>query len=237
MEKIENWFYQNLEETTSTNDAVQEFLKKVRSPCILTANCQTGGRGRLGRQWQSLKGNLFASFAYQINLRNLKHMVILSGLAVAETVQYFLPSQIVEVKWPNDVLVDNKKISGILFEKSFDDYWVMGIGINVCHTPILQNALYQATSFADFGILCDRKEVLKILVKKFDFLKEQYEKEGFFSIKKTWLDKAYNRGKKINIQQNGKIKEGIFQDLSDDGDLILKTSNGCEKIIVGDLFV
>ena len=236
MQKIDNWFYQDIRETTSTNDAVQEVLKKVQAPCILTAYHQTKGRGRLTRQWQSLKGNLFASFAYRIIPQNLGQMVILSGLAVAETVQFFLPSEHIEVKWPNDVLVEGKKISGILFEKAFDDFWVMGIGINVCHAPLLENTLYQATSFSDFGILSDREKVLRVLIKKFDFLKEQYESKGFSLIKKTWLDKAYNHGKKVCILQNGNIKTGIFEDLDHDGALILKTDIGYERIIVGDLF-
>jgi len=237
MEKIENWFYEDLEQTSSTNDAVLDFLAKIKAPCILSARTQTNGRGRLGRKWEGASGNLYVSFAYPIDISKIGHYVLLSGLAVLETLKVFLSKNLVQVKWPNDVFVEGKKISGILFEKGPQDYWVMGIGINISKVPTLLNPMYQITSLADFGVTTDRTKVLKILVKQFDFLKTQYEKYGYSYIKSLWLDNAYNRGKKVTIKQHDRKIEGVLFDLDANGGLILKTHDGEKHMIAGDLFI
>jgi len=235
MEKIGNWFYQDLQQTSSTNDSVLDFLNEVHAPCIVSAAAQTNGRGRLGRKWEAATGNLYVSFVYPLETKKIGHHVLLSGLAVLQTIKTFLSNASVRVKWPNDVFVNGKKISGILFEKGPGNYWVMGIGINVKKTPIVQNPMYEITSLKENGAETDRLKVLRILVKEFDFLKAQYEKHGFHFLKSLWIDNAYNRGKNVIIKQNGIETEGVLLDL-DDGGLILKTEQGQKHILVGDLF-
>ena len=235
-DKIANWYFKDLDQTTSTNDAVIDFLKQIKAPCILSAKIQTNGRGRLGRNWQSADGNLYVSFAYQIKHQNLGHMAILSALAVLTTLETLAQKNIFQIKWPNDVLAQNKKISGILFENAFDDYWVMGIGINIKTTPFLINAPYEATSLKDLGIIIDRLSVLTKLVQNFDTLKTLYEEQGFECIKKSWLDKAYNRDKRIIIKQLNNKQSGILKTLDDDGRLVIETPDGLKKIITGDVF-
>lgn len=236
MKKIGKWFWKDLKETNSTNDSVLRFLKEVKAPCIVSAAVQTSGRGRLGRTWEGQTGNLFVSFAYQIEMPKLTHYALLSGLAVWKTIAFFAPLKDVKVKWPNDVFVEGKKISGILFEKGPDDYWVMGIGINVAHAPKVENPMYKITSLADFSVTADRKDVLKKLVENFDKLQEKYEAFGFEVIRQTWLDNAYNRGKKVIIKQNGEEFKGVFENLGPNGELILKTKDGLKNIFAGDLF-
>ena len=236
MGKIENWYFEDLQETPSTNDSVLELLSKCNAPCIVCAAVQTKGRGRLGRKWEGADGNLYVSFAYQITILKIGHYVLLSGLAVLETIKTFAPVARVEVKWPNDVFLEGKKVSGILFEKGPDDYWVMGIGINVARTPQVENPMYQITSLADLNVQTDRLKVLNVLVKHFDFLKMQYEKHGFAFLRALWLDNAYNRGKSVVIKQNGKETEGILTDLDENANLVLSTNEGEKHILVGDLF-
>lgn len=236
MLKIGEWFYEDLEETSSTNDAVFELFKNTGAASVVTAKKQTNGRGRLGRVWEGESGNLFSSFIFEIKPQDLSYFVMISGLAASQTIASFLPFKKIQIKWPNDVLAENKKICGILFEKGPDDYWIMGIGINVKKTPQLQNPLYQATSLSDMGCITDRNEVFKVLVQNFDALKKEYEENGFEQIKKELLDRAYNRDKKICIKQPRREIEGIFEDIDDDGALILKTNQGTVRIIVGDVF-
>ena len=236
MEKIENWYFEDLAQTSSTNDSVLEFLLRCNAPCIVSAAVQTKGRGRLDRKWESADGNLYVSFAYELDTSKIGHYVLLSGLAVLETVKTFAPDVCVEVKWPNDVFVGAKKISGILFEKGPDNYWIMGIGINVARTPKVENPMYQITSLHDFGVQVDRLKVLNVLVKHFDFLKMQYQKHGFSFLKSIWLDNAYNRGKNVIIKQNGKEIEGVLADLDENANLVLNTKEGEKHILVGDLF-
>lgn len=236
MKKIGKWLWQDLKETNSTNDSVLDFLKEVKAPCIVSAEIQTGGRGRLGRVWEGESGNLFASFAYEIETQSLTHYALLSGLAVLDTINFFVPAQDVKVKWPNDVFVEGKKISGILFEKGFGNYWVMGIGINVAHTPKVENPMYAITSLADFNVKVKREDVLKKLVENFDILKKEYETHGFEKIRLRWLDNAYNRGKKVIIKQNKQEYEGVFENIGANGELILRTKEGVQNILAGDLY-
>lgn len=236
IQKTNNWFFTDLEQTTSTNDAIAEFLSRVQAPCILSAKTQTNGRGRLGRTWQAGNGNLYVSFAYPILPSHISHFALLSGLAVAQTLKSFAPNMTFQIKWPNDVLVQNQKIAGILFEKAFDNYWIMGIGINITETPALTNAPYQAASLKDLDIKAERLDVLKKLVMEFDTLQDLYESQGFTKIKNWWLDNAYNRGKKIAIKQNNKTFSGIFQTIDDAGCLLLETDSGIQKFLAGDVF-
>jgi len=236
MEKISDWFYQDLEQTPSTNDAVVDFWLKTKAPSIVSAKIQINGRGRLGRKWQAANGNLYVSFIYQIRPEDLGQMVILSAVAVCRTIESFVKTVNVEIKWPNDVLLEAKKISGILFEKGPDDYWIMGIGINVQTTPDVKNALYPVTSLAAYGIKTNRLTVLKRLVQNFDELKKNYQEQGFDMIRNSWLDKAYNRGKKVVIKQLNKEIYGILDNLDGNGRLILKTDQGLQKIMAGDVF-
>lgn len=236
VQKINDWYFTDLDQVASTNDAIVNFLAQVKAPCILSAKEQTAGRGRLGRSWQALSGNLYVSFAFPIAPNDISHFALLSGLAVAQTLASFTNDVTFQIKWPNDVLAEHKKIAGILFEKAADDYWIMGIGINITQAPLLNAAAYQAASLKDFGIQTKRLEVLKRLVDHFDDLKKLYENQGFAEIKKWWLDNAYNRGKKITIKQNNKTFDGIFQAIDDDGCLLLETDNKIMRFMAGDVF-
>lgn len=236
MQKIGKWFYQDLPHALSTNDSVVDLLQSVKSPCIVSAAVQTKGRGRLGRTWQEASGNLFVSFAYQIQPQNVGHYALISALAVLNTLRFYIPRESLKIKWPNDVLVGPKKISGILFEKSIDDFWVMGIGINVAQTPQVQNPMYEITSLADFGIQADRLDVLQKLVTEFDALDARYQKQGFSIIKSLWLDNAYRRDKKITVKQNGQTLTGVLHDLDDQGGLIIQTKEGFKTVYAGDVF-
>lgn len=237
MKKINDWIWQDIQSVNSTNEVAKNIIFQLKQKSIITAVEQTNGRGRRGNFWVSNKGNLFASFIFEIKALDLSKIVILSAVAVLTTIKYFIKNCKIEVKWPNDVLVNGRKISGILFEKADDDFWVMGIGINVVSSPELAQANYKATNMKDLGFCVDRLQVLKHLVNVFDELLEQYYNFGFEKIKQTWLDNAYNLGNCVVIKQEKNIIEGIFLTIDDNGALVLKNQNEVKKIIVGDLFV
>lgn len=234
MENLGIWKWKDIKKTTSTNDAVKSFYDQIQSPCILSAQEQTAGRGRRAHLWQSMSGNLFMSFAFEIDQKEICHMVILSGLAVFNTIKYYAPQADLKLKWPNDVLANDKKISGILFEHYQDSVWVMGIGINVCSSPVLEKPDYETTSIKQLGITVERTEVLKRFVREFDSIQTQYRQNGFETLRKSWLDKAYNLGKTICIREENGFKQGIFTNLDAQGRLCLLTPTGEDKIIAGD---
>lgn len=235
IKKIKDWEWTEVEQTSSTNDLAAQFLQEVKRPYLITAKRQTCGRGRRGRSWVSEEGNLFLSLTVQSNMRDLGQLVIMSGLAVCRTVNYFCPQALAEVKWPNDVMVEGAKISGILFESAKEDWWIMGVGINVVSQPS-EGMMYDTISLNSLGCKAQRLEVLEHFIEEFDELLKQWKKEGFAEIKKSWLDKAYKHGKKIIIKQERCNKEGIFVSIDDNGNLILLTEEGMEHIIVGDVF-
>ncbi|MBQ7660043.1 MAG: biotin--[Alphaproteobacteria bacterium] len=236
MIQIRQWIYRDFEEVSSTNDAVKTLFETHQKRCIVSSKRQTSGRGRLGRKWESLEGNLFVSFAYQIEQKKVGQYAILSALAAFETIRFFAPALELQIKWPNDILLMGKKICGILFEKGEGDYFVMGVGINVVAAPKVESPFYQATSLADFNVQADRKAVLEKLVSSFDALEALYQQQGFNILKQYWLDNAYGHGKKVCIKNHQSEISGVLKGLDETGALILQTPEGTHKIFAGDLY-
>lgn len=236
MDKIGNRFWQDLNETKSTNDDVKILWQKCHnSPCVVTACQQTAGRGRRGRNWIGCKGNLFMSVMLCEQAKDLGQLVILSGLAVWHTVTKICPNVKAEVKWPNDVLVNGAKISGILFEHVVDDWWIMGVGINVVNAPDI-NADYKSVSLNMLGANINRVDVLHVFLAEFDKLYAKWKNLGFCSLQHSWLDKAYKHGQNIKIIQEEHQQNGVFETIDEDGSLMLRTPDGLKKIVVGDMF-
>lgn len=236
MEKIAGWQWYELNETGSTNDEAKKICSAIHAPCIVTARCQTAGRGRRGRNWISEEGNLFMSFSFPIQVSKLGHYVMMSGLAVYAVIRQFCPHADVKIKWPNDVLVAGAKISGILFERAEDEFWVMGIGINIVSHPSVSNAGYLTAGLNTLGANTDRMKVFKAFVMEWERLINLYNNGGLPQIRQTWLDNAYNLGKKIIVKQEKENMEGIFAGVDEMGSLLLQTPNGLRKVIAGDVF-
>lgn len=236
MEKIGMWTWLDLTETDSTNSAADKLCAEINRSCIVTAKRQTAGRGRRGRSWISEEGNLFMSFAFPAALENIGQIAILSGLAVLKTVQVFCPDVSLLVKWPNDVLANGAKISGILFERAQNGFWIMGIGINVVSHPETAAAGYQTAGLNALGAATDRLEVLHKFVAIWDEMTFFWQKNGFNTFKRQWLDNAYNLGKTIIVKQGDKEICGILSGLNDDGTLQLEKAGIMHKILAGDVF-
>ncbi|MBQ2810714.1 MAG: hypothetical protein IJF12_00925, partial [Alphaproteobacteria bacterium] len=125
----------------------------------------------------------------------------------------------------------------ILFEKANDDFWVMGVGINVLKSPQDDLTDYKTISLNQLGANTQREEVLRLFIEVFDELLEEYYNLGFDNIKQTWLDNAYNLGNCVTIKQEKNVLQGIFLTIDDNGALLLKTDGKIKTILAGDLFV
>ena len=236
MEKIGMWTWLDLAETDSTNNAADKLCTETNCPCIVTAKRQTAGRGRRGHSWISDEGNLFMSFAFPAELDNIGQIAVLSGLAVLKTVRAFCPDVSLLLKWPNDVLADGAKISGILFERARNGFWIMGIGINVVSHPETAAAGYRTAGLNALGAATDRLKVLHKFVAIWDEMIFYWKQEGFNAFKRQWLDNAYNLGKTIIVKQGDKEISGILSGLNDDGSLQLEIAGKMHKILAGDVF-
>tara|TARA_B100001093_G_scaffold488514_1_gene525815 strand:+ start:69 stop:608 length:540 start_codon:yes stop_codon:yes gene_type:complete len=158
----------------STNDTAIRLIKskKIKSGMV-TAESQFKGRGQYGRTWFSSKGNLFVSFFHELSLPNLSISMItkINCLLVKKLLSKYIRKKKIIFKKPNDLLIDKKKISGILQETiSFSNkvFLITGIGINIDKNPIIKN--YPSTNLRDLT----KKSITKVKVE--NDLKQLYER-------------------------------------------------------------
>ena len=149
----------NFKIINSTNDRAFQIIKKTNNKSgIVIAEKQKRGRGQYGKKWTSFKGNLFVSIFFQVNMVQLSlyNLTKINCLLVKKLLSTFYKDKIV-VKKPNDLLINNMKISGILQEtlnKSGETFIIIGIGVNLVKSPIIKN--YSTTNLFDLtGIKID----------------------------------------------------------------------------------
>ena len=162
----------------STNDTALKLIKKnITNPTLVTTEKQTNGRGTLGKKWVSKKGNLFISLFFKFDQKkiNFKQFAILNAFLLRKVLSKIIPKKI-KIKWPNDLLVNQRKFCGILQELvRFNrfDYLIVGIGLNTNIAP--QNKSFKSTSL---------KNILSKKVSNQEILREiKFEYERFLTEK------------------------------------------------------
>ncbi len=233
--KIESYDWLEYDEVCSTNDVIKQYYQEYKN-IIISAKSQTNGRGRRGRTWSGQSGNLY--FTYNVHIKDncLSQLVCIIGLSMAKTIKSLAENLDVKIKWPNDVLVNGKKISGILLEKIEDSNWAVGIGVNILNSPDLENVVYQATSLKENGIILDRIEFLVYYLKQFMADFDNYNKNGFNQVQENWLKLAYNYQQNITIKNDKSVMSGVFSGLDENGYLLLEENNEIKRVVAGDLF-
>lgn len=199
----------SFDKIASTQDYAYDLITTgdATNKTVIVAEAQSAGRGRYKRTWVSHHGNLYASFIYKIAERDprLSYAV---GVAVAETLLSFGVSP--QIKWPNDVLVNEKKISGILIEYA-RNFVIVGIGINIQSCPTVKE--YKTTKISEYANV-DVQEVLSVLMKKLD----KWRNADFIIVRERWMELAFGINKMIHYQ--GKYAELIG--LNEEGALVLR---------------
>lgn len=234
---IEDWSWKDFDEVGSTNDeAKKHFISSDIKKFVVTAKRQSSGRGRRGRNWVSIDGNLFASFVLDFEPKYIGVLSFIVSLSVFDVIKNLSSNIDIKLKWPNDVLVEGKKISGILVEKGEGDSFVVGVGVNIVGYPQDINPLYHATSLQELGIITDRIVILKNYISVFNKYLELWKKSGFAAIRDIWLKNAKNIGQRIIVKFEKEEKEGIFYGVDDNGYLLLEHKGNIERIYAGDVF-
>ncbi len=231
------------EEIDSTNSFLLNKANKFNiDGTVLLAEKQNKGRGRKDRVWYSSKGQ---NLTYSILLTNKKFFTnkfnlinFAASLSVAMAIENLYQLK-TELKWPNDVLVNGKKIAGILLESisqgSKIEKLVIGIGINVNQVMFQGNFNVPPTSIkAELNESVDRERFLAELLNSFEETMQKLDKFPN-DLMKDWKARCSLIGEKISIVENEKVKYGIFDDLDDDGFLLLKNKGKIEKIHFGDV--
>ena len=226
----------------STNEEARRLANAgERGPLWLMAREQSGGRGRRGRLWVSQPGNLFATYltAMPEPAAQCGQLSFAAALAVGETVAHFAPTAQTTLKWPNDVLLEGRKVAGILLESSHDTPpWIaVGIGINLAHYPAYTE--FPAISLAAVtGAAPDAELALAHLGKAWDAWYGTWRAQGFAPLRDAWLARAAGLGQRIGARLASGEIEGIFETLDDNGALVLSLSNGTKtRIAAGEVFL
>lgn len=238
MAEIYQWNWLDKETTHSTNeDAVALSNTQTTGRFIISSKEQTKGRGRRGRTWISLEGNLFFSQGLVFNISYIGQLIALSTLSLYETIKTMLqPTHQVSLKWPNDILIDNQKVSGMLLEKGYNGYIIIGIGVNIKQAPSSPQMLYPVTSLAANGIDIDRLAFLRSYITNFDKNEQSWQIHGFNEIKQKWLEAVQGLNTQISVHTDREELIGIFKGIGDDGELLLETTENLRHIYAGDVF-
>ena len=228
----------------STNAYARDLAGKgAGEGTIVWAKAQSRGRGRHGRDWASQPGNLFMSVILRPDaaIQDAVQIGYVAALAVAETVRAGIDGSVpVSQKWPNDVLLDGKKISGILLESAvlsdgMLDWLIVGIGLNVTSHP--PDSRLVATDLRCQGDTRTLADVLEGLANSFLRWYRRWQREGFEPIRTAWLDQAHARGEPMEVRQDDNAVRGTFVEIDDTGALVLKPSSGALRTIAyGDVF-
>ena len=140
------------------------------------------------------------------------------------------------LKWPNDLLLDGAKLSGILLER-VEDAVVIGFGVNLAHHPADTDRL--ATSFAAHGVLVEPAPFLEILAETFARWLARWRSEGLAPVRDRWVERAHPAGTALTARlPDGSSIDGLFERLDADGALILRLACGARRVIhAGDVFL
>ena len=238
-----------LDDIDSTNAEAARILQTHDDlpPTWITASSQNSGRGRRGRTWNSPPGNLYATLLLRphVSASIAPQLSLVASLAVRDMVASFLQySNDVTLKWPNDVLLDRKKLSGILLEthqsgnNGNDIGWVViGIGVNLIRFP--PDSPYPATSLQQYcGKHLKPPEALDALAWSMDArLSGWNQGEGFERFRNEWTEHAYGIGEEVCVGLGGNNNEmrGTFLGLDNNGALRLQDERGEQSLQAADV--
>jgi BirA family biotin operon repressor/biotin-[acetyl-CoA-carboxylase] ligase len=221
-------------------------------PVWFVTSRQTSGRGRRDRTWISPPGNLAASVLEVVDVTPpvAATLGFAAGIALEEALQAVSvearlrspgsANTTFELKWPNDVLVNRRKLSGILLEaeavESGQLAIVVGIGVNVVGAP--EGTPYPATCLHEQGIQIGAEELFTALSNAWARVLPIWNNgKGFGDIRELWLERASALGQHVSVQSGGSNVTGIFETIDDTGCLIVVTDDGARvSIAAGDVY-
>ena len=235
-----------LEKVDSTNEEIKRRAELgAADGSMVWALEQTSGRGRRSREWASPRGNLYCSLLLRPSYPASKAMQLgfVTAVVVAELVAETLrDSEPVTCKWPNDVLVNGRKVAGILIESSSAggtalDWLAIGVGINVASHPRRAESRYPATSLATEGAgEVTLQRLLERYCCHFQRWMGTWNEYGFAAIRHAWLQRAHGLHEPILVRLENETFEGVFTNMDDDGALVLEQNGVNRLVMVGDVF-
>jgi BirA family biotin operon repressor/biotin-[acetyl-CoA-carboxylase] ligase len=227
----------------STNDeAKRQAELGAATGTLIWARQQSSGRGRRGRSFISPPGNCYSSLILRPRVapRAAAQLSFVAAIAVAEAVAAQLPvGPHITCKWPNDVLIDGAKCSGILLESRIDgaalEWLIIGTGINVASHP--EGLESPATSLQAAGGLVTVETMLEAYAERLAHWLERWLREGFPPIRQAWLLRADGLGQAVRVRLADATLHGVFESLDEQGALVLLYADGSRRCITaGEVF-
>lgn len=242
---INDYHLLSFDSLDSTNEEAKRLARSGGSHgAVIWAKKQSEGKGRLGRTWLSSEGNLFVSMLLQPEkqMAELGQLSFVASIAVLDAIAPMLADKSeLKTKWPNDVLLSERKLGGILLESfrtdGCDKSWVVvGVGINIDSFP--PRTEFPAICLKDAGVeLVSAKIILSRFIHHFIERYDQWNSKGFAPIRKDWLAQAWHLKEHIIARLPDSEIEGIFEGIDENGSLTIKLDNGKKQTIhAGDVY-
>jgi BirA family biotin operon repressor/biotin-[acetyl-CoA-carboxylase] ligase len=217
----------------STNNLAKELAARgAPEGTVVVAEAQTGGRGRLGREWDSPPGlGLYVSLVLRPMLppMDLPQITLTTAVAVARAVRR-VAGVAPGIKWPNDLILNGKKLGGVLTEMETESdrirHVVVGLGLNVNNPGFPPELAATATSLTlATGGAFSRVDLLKAWLEEFDGLYDRFLNQGFGEILEEWKEFAVTLGRPVTVRQGPREISGLALDVAPDGALLLRTAD------------
>jgi BirA family biotin operon repressor/biotin-[acetyl-CoA-carboxylase] ligase len=231
-------------EVDSTNDVARELADEgAPEGTIVVAESQRSGKGRLGKKWISPSGGVWMTIILRPDIEPAKapQLTLVTGVAVAETLDQECGLNI-GIKWPNDILIGDKKVSGILTQVKTKngkvDYVLVGIGIDLnldisSFPPDLQGGATSLKAELDREII--GADLVQRFLQRFEILYSQFKEGEFREILTEWRKLSSTIGKYVEVHKKGRTVYGEAVGVNKDGKLILELDDGTlRKIISGE---
>ncbi|MGV7208434.1 biotin--[acetyl-CoA-carboxylase] ligase [Oxalobacteraceae bacterium A2-2] len=227
-------------ETGSTNADLLGRVGAMARPVLLIAERQTAGRGRAGRSWLSQPGATLTfslAWPFEGTAQRLAGLPLAVGVAIAETVAGLgVP---VQLKWPNDVLREGKKLAGILVETQGADgaIWaVIGVGVNLVMPDELEQRIGREVAAAPWLAQMDRNQLMAALLGRLAAVLAEFAVTGFAPFAERWNRLHAWQGQEVNILDQGRmLQQGRAAGVDDIGRLLLETEGGRAEVLSGDV--
>lgn len=225
----------------STQDEARRLLAAGETgPVWIMARVQTAGRGRAGRRWHSPPGNLHLSLLMHpgVEPRRWPELSLLAALAAHKALARLCVRagrsdvrEALRLKWPNDVLLNGRKLAGIVLE-SVDDAVIIGFGVNLTHAPPDDAVRWPATALRDAAVTVTPEEAASALSDTFHRWHEVWRDFGFANTRQAWLKRAWGLGEQLFMRVGDEPITGTFADIAEDGALILRLPGGATRRVL-----
>ena len=235
-----------LKTVKSTNLELKKMISSntsINNLCLIADN-QTEGYGRRKTKWFSYKGNIHLSFLLKpkCKINEINQLSFMASISIGEALKKIKNNINIKYKWPNDIILNKKKIGGIIIETS--SYinkkikWVIiGIGLNLKKSPNLRQNQFKASSLSKEKIYINKNNFINSYIESFYRNYELWKKKGFNFIKKKWISNAYKKNDEIVIKYQKNYIKGKIVNLLKNGGIKLKIKNKTKEIFYGDQII